>query len=73
MAGESSFIKVLDKAELAKRSLEAQMAYVTAFTRMQTFRRHMMQPFRWKKYQSGWCFWQEGFLHIRDALWQKPW
>lgn len=56
MAGESSFIKVLDKAELAKRSLEAQMAYVTAFTRMQTFRRHMMQPFRWKKYQSGWCF-----------------
>ena len=31
MAGESSFIKVLDKAELAKRSLEAQMAYVRRF------------------------------------------
>lgn len=31
MAGESSFIKVLDKAELAKRSLEAQMAYVRQF------------------------------------------
>ena len=31
MAGESSFIKVLDKAELAKRNLEAQMAYVRRF------------------------------------------
>ena len=31
MAGESSFIKVLDKVELAKRSLEAQMAYVRRF------------------------------------------
>ena len=31
MAGENSFIKVLDKVELAKRSLEAQMAYVRRF------------------------------------------
>ena len=31
MAGESSFIKVLDKAELAKRNLEAQMAHVRRF------------------------------------------
>lgn len=31
MAGESSFIKVLDKVELAKRSMEAQMAYVRRF------------------------------------------
>lgn len=31
MAGENSFIKVLDKAELAKRNLEAQMAYVRRF------------------------------------------
>lgn len=31
MAGESSFIKVLDKAELAKRNLEAQMAYIRRF------------------------------------------
>ncbi len=31
MAGESSFIKILDKVELAKRSMEAQMAYVRRF------------------------------------------
>ncbi len=31
MAGENSFIKVLDKVELAKRSMEAQMAYVRRF------------------------------------------
>ena len=31
MAGEGSFIKVLDKVELAKRSMEAQMAYVRRF------------------------------------------
>ncbi len=31
MAGESLFIKVLDKVELAKRSMEAQMAYVRRF------------------------------------------
>ena len=31
MAGENSFIKVLDKVELAKRSLESEMAYVRRF------------------------------------------
>lgn len=31
MAGENSFIKVLDKVELAKRNLESQMAYVRRF------------------------------------------
>ena len=31
MAGENSFIKVLDKAELAKRNLEAQMVFVRRF------------------------------------------
>ena len=31
MAGENSFIKVLDKVELASRNLESQMAYVRRF------------------------------------------